>query len=259
MDRISISGLMVDCIVGLYRRERRRPQPVRVDLVLEVDARRAAESDRLRDTIDYGKLCGDVRFLLESSRCLLLESAGEALARYALSLGHGRGRLPVEGVRVKLTKSRALGGAALPAVEIRRRRAQVAFEIERRPFGEVDVIYASRRCGIYRLRIAPGRSIPTHVHQRMDESELVQSSGLLLQGQPVPAGSARRWPKGFPHRYDNPTRRERAILCVDCPPFMPGDEILVDQPPAPLDDLPAAFYYDARADLEPEADGAAPS
>ena len=52
------------------------------------------------------------------------------------------------------------------------------------PGGTVDVIHETREAGIYRLNVAPGRSIPLHVHRRMQESEMVITAGLL----DLPAG-----------------------------------------------------------------------
>jgi dihydroneopterin aldolase len=59
----------------------------------------------------------------------------------------------------------------------------------------------------------------------MEESELILDDGLLLQRRPVAAGTAVRWPRGVPHRYDNPQPIERTVLCVDHPAFVPSDEI----------------------------------
>ena len=88
----------------------------------------------------------------------------------------------------------------------------------------------TRECGVYRERIHPRTVLPTHVHQHLDESELVLGSGLLLQGQPVAAGLAHSWPKGFAHRYENVTDTEQSFLCIDRPAFIPTDEVEVALP-----------------------------
>ena len=45
-DVISIQGLRVDCIVGVYPHERDRVQPLEIDVRLVLDTRRAGESER---------------------------------------------------------------------------------------------------------------------------------------------------------------------------------------------------------------------
>jgi dihydroneopterin aldolase len=95
-------------------------------------------------------------------------------------------------------------------------------------------VFETKECGVYRERIHPKTILPTHVHQHLDESELVLGSGFLLQGQRVEAGLAHTWPRGFPHRYENTTDIEQSFLCIDRPAFIPTDEVEVDVPVAQL-------------------------
>jgi dihydroneopterin aldolase len=209
-------------------------QPLRLDLYLELDTRRAAERERLRDSIDYAAVAGQLGFLLSACRFGMVETAAHALARYLLlPPAPGERRAQIEALRLRLTKpSAALAGQALPSLEITRDAAEFALQTESSKFGHVDVVFETRDAGIYRLNVAPGRSIPLHVHRQMRESELVLTDGLLCQGKPVAAGAVFHWPLGAAHRYDNPTPRHQTILCVDSPRFMPEDEIEVDGEPA---------------------------
>lgn len=227
-DTIRIEGLTVDCVVGVYPHERDRKQPLVVDLALTLDTRPALKGGGLKKSIDYARLSAEVRFLLEGCRFNLLESAADAIARYVLAPATAdRPHAYVDACTVRLTKPEALGGARA-SLEIARRASDVRYEHEEKPFGTVDVIAESSECGIYRLRIAPGRAIPTHVHRVMEESELVLGSGLLLQGAPVAAGTVHHWPRDFAHRYDNASDTEQSILCIDRPRFIPDDELEVD-------------------------------
>jgi dihydroneopterin aldolase len=118
----------------------------------------------------------------------------------------------------------------------------VRYAIEDKPWGHVDVIHETRACGIYRLRIAPGATIPAHEHRATDEAELVVGSGLLLQGRPVLPGTAHRWPRGTSHRYDNPSATEQTVICVDRPAFDPADERETGAE-APLTLIDGESYY----------------
>lgn len=243
LDVLSIRDLEVRCIVGLYARERDLPQPLIVDVDLWLDTRKAARSEALAATVDYGRLAGELRFLLESCRFRLLETAAEALSRWLLApASDERPRPRVERARVRLTKPEALGGGARASVEIVRDAADVVLEQEQKPFGLVDIIHVGKDCGVYRLRIAPGRAIPTHVHRVMDEHELVLGDRLLVQRRKVAPGTAFHWPKDLPHRYDNESDVEQTVLCVDRPPFLPADEIEVEDPPAGLTLPPSQSY-----------------
>lgn len=224
-----------DCIVGLWDFERNTPQPVELDVTLYFDTREAAKHGRLVQTVDYARLLGELRFILTASRFRLIESATEAVAAWILAPPSADvPRQQVEEVDVRLSKLVALSGAAVPTLEIHRTGADFPRKTETKPFGFVDVVFETKECGVYRERIAPKTVLPTHVHQHLDESELVLGSGFLLQGQPVAAGLAHSWPRGFPHRYENTTDIEQSFLCIDRPAFIHTDEVEVEVPVSQL-------------------------
>lgn len=235
LDRLSLRGMRFDCIVGLFDFERNTPQPIELDVTLQFDTREAARNGRLVQTVDYARLLGELRFILMASRFRLLESAAEALAAWILAAPSADvARPPVEEVDVRISKLVALSGAAVPTLEVHRTRADFTMTTETKSFGYVDIVFETKECGVYRERIYPKTVLPTHVHQHLDESELVLGSGFLLQGQPVAAGLAHSWPRGFPHRYENTTDIEQSFLCIDRPAFIPTDEVEVDVPASAL-------------------------
>ena len=65
LDIIRVDGLVISCIVGVYPNERTRPQPLEVDLEMHLDTRAASDSERLGGTVDYARVTGMVRFMLE--------------------------------------------------------------------------------------------------------------------------------------------------------------------------------------------------
>ncbi len=240
-DIIRLRGLAVHCIIGVYPHERLTPQPLTVDVDLALEAQ-AHHRTGLSGTVDYAKISAELRFLLESCHFLLLETAAEALCAYLLAPPvPDAPRAQIESVTLTLEKPAALS-AARPSLIVHRRRGDFEVGHEQKPFGTVDVIYETRDCGIYRLRVGPGKSIPTHVHKTMHEREMMLSSGLLLQGVPQVSGAVVSWPHDLPHRYDNPTDEEHTVLCVDRPAFVPDDEIAVDAPVTPVE---ALHYYPA--------------
>jgi dihydroneopterin aldolase len=244
LDVIAVRDLRVHCIVGVYPTERGTPQPLELEVALYLDTRRAALEGNLHATVDYARIAGELRFLLESCDFRLLETAAEALCRYLLAPPTPDvGRAPLQAVTLKLTKPEALGGTGLASLQVHRTVDEYRFEAEEKAFGRVDILFQDAHVGIYRLRIAPGRSIVTHEHQRMEEAELVLGHGLLLQRQPVRAGTGFRWPRRVPHRYDNPLAIEQTVLCVDRPAFIPEDEVEVAEPDSGLGVLQGRSYY----------------
>lgn len=243
LDVIVIDQLRVDCIIGIYPDERVTPQPLQLDLALHLDTREAARGS-LNVSVDYARLGGEIRFLLESCQFSLLESAADAIAKYVLAPPTPdvpRAR-PIA-VDLRLAKPKALGGVGIPSLQISRRASEMQYEVEEKPFGQVDVIFELQDCGIYRLRVAPGCTLPTHIHRVMQERELILGDQLRLQDQPAIPGNAYRWPAQWPHRYENPSPVAQTILCVDRPCFIPADEIEVAPPEGGCQTIEAESYF----------------
>lgn len=229
-DWIRIRGLRVDCVVGVYPHERGIAQPLELEVHLCLDAEAAAVREKLSLSANYAALSDQLAFLLRSCRFRMLETAAHALCAYLLAPpSPGERRASLARARVILTKPTALGGRAIPSIELEREAGFAPLGRETKPFGTVDIIHETQDAGIYRLNIAPGREIPLHHHRVMNESELVLTRGLLCQGKPIVPGTVQVWPHGLAHSYRNPTRRFQSILCVDEPRFIEDDEIPVQQ------------------------------
>ena len=230
-DLIELKRLEVECIIGVYPRERIQTQPLVVHLALETDSRVAGRGGGLASTIDYSQIAGEVKFLLEGCRFELIEEAAEAIAAWLLSPGKARkGQSQIYGVEVAIEKPEAMGGNALPTITIRRERSDFDYEVENQVFGHVDIIYEIDALGIYELRIAPGAAIPRHYHRQMDEAELILDQGVMCQSEILTPGIAHFWPKELVHTYKNTTEGEVSILCIDRPKFIRDDEVESDQP-----------------------------
>ena len=198
-----------------------------------LDTERAARKESLAASVNYADILQQLRFLLQSCQFRMLETAAHALAAYLLAPpAPGERRAQLQRVRIRLEKPQVLGGLAVPSLTIEREAGFAPPGQEHKAFGSVDVIHETRDAGIYRLNIAPGAEIPLHMHQVMQESELVLGDGLWCQGRPVLPGTVHRWPRGAAHCYSNPSDRHQSILCVDSPRFIENDEIVVAGEPA---------------------------
>jgi dihydroneopterin aldolase len=84
VDRITVTGIEVFAHHGVLAHERELGQRFVVDLVLELDLSAASESDALTDTIDYGRLTGDVEEIVAGEPVDLLEVLAGRLAKRCL-------------------------------------------------------------------------------------------------------------------------------------------------------------------------------
>lgn len=84
MDRITLSSMRYECLIGATEEERSFPQMLEVDLVIEADLSAAAASDALADTIDYGPLVSLVERTVEGGSFTTLEGLAGRLVRDTL-------------------------------------------------------------------------------------------------------------------------------------------------------------------------------
>ena len=97
-DELSVKGIECFAHHGVFDFEKREGQTFVVDLVLGFDTRRAAASDDLEETVNYGTLVMDVKAAVERDPVDLIETVVQRIADVCLNNGR------VEWARVTLHK-----------------------------------------------------------------------------------------------------------------------------------------------------------
>lgn len=115
-DQITLRGMRFMGLHGVTPEERAEPQLFEVDVVLELDLSRAAASDDLADTVDYGTVFVLARRIIEGRSFHLLEALAAAIADAVLAT------FPVEWVEARVRKPKAALPGAFETVEVRMRR-----------------------------------------------------------------------------------------------------------------------------------------
>jgi dihydroneopterin aldolase len=80
MDRIFVTDLRVDAIVGIWDWERAMTQSVSIDLEMAWDIRPATENDDIEKTLDYRSVSKRVSAFVQESRFKLIETMAENIA-----------------------------------------------------------------------------------------------------------------------------------------------------------------------------------
>jgi dihydroneopterin aldolase / 2-amino-4-hydroxy-6-hydroxymethyldihydropteridine diphosphokinase len=118
-DHVYINGLRVMVLIGVLPHEREAPQPIQIDVDVEVDLARAGMSDDLHDTVNYGAMCDAIAQLARASSDLLLERLAQRVAECAL------GFVGVEVAHVTITKLHPPIDEQLDSTAIKITRTQV--------------------------------------------------------------------------------------------------------------------------------------
>ncbi len=152
MDLIRIEGLELRCIVGLRSYERRREQPLHVDVSLGLDLSTAGRSGRIGDSVDYSDVADSITALLRFREYRLLEVAAEEVCALLFAI-YPR----IQHVTLRLDKPEALQGRARSAaVEITRSRGAFGATEEPTSFGGRTELLRASEAVVERLRVEPG-------------------------------------------------------------------------------------------------------
>jgi len=116
VDRIFLTALSTETIIGIYDWEREVRQRVEVDLEMWVDLHAAAASDSIDDTLNYKLVAKRVLGFVQESRYRLVEALAGEIARILLA------EFPIARVRVTLHKPGAVRDSRDVGVIIERSR-----------------------------------------------------------------------------------------------------------------------------------------
>ena len=114
IDRIHITGMRINCNIGINDWERVTKQDVVIDITLHADLSAPGESDNIEDTVNYRDISKAVQAHVETSSYGLIEAMARNVATICLE--------PAAVVRVDVSvqKPGALNGADSVGVEISR-------------------------------------------------------------------------------------------------------------------------------------------
>jgi FolB domain-containing protein len=84
MDKVFITDLSARGIIGINEREREKPQEILINIVMEVDLRKAGQSDDIADCVNYRTVSKKVQSHAESAARFTVEALAADLARLCL-------------------------------------------------------------------------------------------------------------------------------------------------------------------------------
>jgi dihydroneopterin aldolase len=113
-DTVFIKGLKATSVIGCYDWERDIRQTLVIDLELQADFTRAAQTDALADALDYAAISQRVIAVCDESRFQLLEALAEHLAGIVLA------EFSIQSLLMTITKPGAVEAADGVGVVIQR-------------------------------------------------------------------------------------------------------------------------------------------
>jgi dihydroneopterin aldolase len=126
MDRITLRGMRFEGRHGVSAEERALPQLLEVDIEVQADLSRAAATDDLAETIDYGPLVDVARDIVERGAERLLEAVAGRIADGVLAAAPS-----ASGVVVRVRKLAVPVDADMDHAEVELRRERPGRAVDR--------------------------------------------------------------------------------------------------------------------------------
>ncbi len=116
MDKIFIEDLCIDTVIGIYDWEREIRQVISLDIEMQADIRRAAQTDCVADTVNYKSVAKRLIQYVRQSEFQLIETLAERVIEIILY------EFAVEQVSLKLSKPGAVRHSKNVGLQIQRQR-----------------------------------------------------------------------------------------------------------------------------------------
>ena len=120
LDLVFIEGFAGSTVIGIHESELHLPQTILIDVCAGLPRVPACDTDRIADTLDYGRLRLRLQRLMSEHGVQLLEALAQRVAHIALD------EFGARWVRVRVAKPRKFDDTAAVGVVIERRREPLA-------------------------------------------------------------------------------------------------------------------------------------
>ena len=111
---VFIRDLILTCLIGVHKHERKKPQRIRVNLDLAVTEQSVISTDRLADVVCYEDVADGIRSIVNNGHVNLVETLAEKIASKCLEDKR------IKATRVRIEKLDVFKDAASAGVEIER-------------------------------------------------------------------------------------------------------------------------------------------
>ena len=116
MDKIILTDLRIDTVIGIWDWEKRNPQTISIDLEMETDTKTASQSDSIEDALDYKAVSKRVQQFIQESQFNLIETVAENVAKIILQ------EFDVQWLKLRISKPFAIRNSRNVGVCIERTR-----------------------------------------------------------------------------------------------------------------------------------------
>lgn len=114
MDKIILTDLRINAVIGIWDWEKRNPQTISIDLEMQTDTKKASQLDSIEDALDYKAVSKRVKQFIQASQFNLIETLAENVAKIILE------EFDVQWLKLRISKPFAIRDSRNVGVSIER-------------------------------------------------------------------------------------------------------------------------------------------
>ena len=117
-DLIFLNDFMIDANIGVYKHEKIKSQPLRINIIAKVKNPKKINDDKLYSVVCYNQISKKIKKIVKSGHTILLEKLAEKLFQECFK------NKRIQTMRIRLEKLDAIQEAESAGIEVERSRSE---------------------------------------------------------------------------------------------------------------------------------------
>tara|TARA_Y100000817_G_scaffold301131_1_gene280820 strand:- start:134 stop:565 length:432 start_codon:yes stop_codon:yes gene_type:complete len=117
-DLIFLNDFMIDANIGVYKHEKTKSQPLRINIIAKVKNPKKINDDKLYSVVCYNQISKKIKKIIKSGHTILLEKLAEKIFQECFK------NKRIQTIKIRLEKLDAIQEAESAGIEVERSRSQ---------------------------------------------------------------------------------------------------------------------------------------
>ena len=117
-DLIFLNDFMIDANIGVYKHEKIKSQPLRINIIAKVKNPKKINDDKLHSVVCYNQISKKIKKIIKSDHTILLEKLAEKIFQECFK------NKRIQTMKIRLEKLDAIQEAESAGIEVERSRSE---------------------------------------------------------------------------------------------------------------------------------------
>ena len=117
-DLIFLNDFMIDANIGIYKHEKIKSQPLRINIIAKVKNPKKINDDKLYSVVCYNQISKKIKKIIKSGHTILLEKLAEKIFQECFK------NKRIQTMKIRLEKLDAIQEAESAGIEVERSRSE---------------------------------------------------------------------------------------------------------------------------------------